>query len=110
MANSNNTSAWGWIVLIALIALLGVGFLYQREGGKLFGPWSEDGKQSPQQTVARPTEPASRPAPSALADLKGANPPKDQSPTTVEPKPIAAQEVTGWLAVGRKRGMVFHQW
>jgi hypothetical protein len=29
---------WGWFWLILVIAIIGVGYLYQRDGGKIFGP------------------------------------------------------------------------
>ena len=38
--SNGKTSAriWGWVGLIAVIALIGAGYLYQREGGRIFGP------------------------------------------------------------------------
>lgn len=39
MADGNNSgSGWGWFWLVVVIALVGGGYLYQREGGKVFGP------------------------------------------------------------------------
>src|SRR5208282_724613 len=35
MAKGNN---WGWFWLILIIGLVGGGYLYQREGGMIFGP------------------------------------------------------------------------
>jgi hypothetical protein len=37
-ADSNTGSGCGWLGLIAVVALLGIGYLYQREGGRIFGP------------------------------------------------------------------------
>ncbi len=39
MADGNSSGGGcGWVILIAVIALIGAGFLYQREGGRLFDP------------------------------------------------------------------------
>jgi hypothetical protein len=38
MADRNRASTWGCIGLVAVIVFLGVGYLYQSEGAKLFGP------------------------------------------------------------------------
>lgn len=37
MATDNRTIGWGWVGLILVVGLIGAGFLYQREGGRLFG-------------------------------------------------------------------------
>jgi hypothetical protein len=34
--SESRTNAWGWIGLILVVGLIGAGFLYQREGGRLF--------------------------------------------------------------------------
>jgi hypothetical protein len=33
-----SASIWGWVGLIAVMALIGAGYLYQREGGRIFRP------------------------------------------------------------------------
>lgn len=39
MANGNNSgSGWEWFWLVVVIAVIGSAYLYQREGGKIFGP------------------------------------------------------------------------
>lgn len=40
MADNNRTHVWGWGGLILVVGLIGVAFLYQNEGNRLFGPVS----------------------------------------------------------------------
>jgi hypothetical protein len=47
MADGNSGSGWGWFWLILVIALIGGGYLYQREGGKVFGPDGVVGPKKP---------------------------------------------------------------
>jgi hypothetical protein len=38
MSDDNSSrNVWGWLILSAVVAILGVGFLYQREGERYFG-------------------------------------------------------------------------
>ena len=47
----NSGGGWGWFWLIVIIALVGGGYLYQREGGKVFGP---DGLIGPPKPASPP--------------------------------------------------------
>src|SRR5437899_2898030 len=52
MADGNNSgSGWGWFWLIVVIALVGGGYLYQREGGKIFGPDGLAGKSGQKEAI-----------------------------------------------------------
>lgn len=45
MADGQNSGGgWGWFWLVVVIAVVGGGYLYQREGGKIFGPDGLAGK------------------------------------------------------------------
>ncbi|MFT3880671.1 MAG: hypothetical protein QM703_13530 [Gemmatales bacterium] len=39
MSNENKSgNGWGWFWLIFIIGIVGAGYLFQKEGGKIFGP------------------------------------------------------------------------
>jgi hypothetical protein len=75
MADSNKSgNAWGWFGLIVVVALIGAGYLYQREGGKIFGPTAPSEKQLPQPSAQNGDVPVAvtepRPKPSVPASAE----------------------------------------
>jgi hypothetical protein len=81
--NSDTGHAWVSVGLIVVIALLGAGFLYQREGGIIFGP-------NVQRENAEPTRPSDK-------GLSG-NEPKGE-PRTADPKPPEVMSKVGAVEV-----------
>ena len=55
-----SASIWGWVGLIAVIALIGAGYLYQREGGRIFGP-RDAGDRQVRRAGQAPEHPAEHP-------------------------------------------------
>ena len=54
MATGSNTGpGWVWFGLIAVVALLGAGYLYQREGGRIFGPNAQRDNAEPRSPAAQ---------------------------------------------------------
>lgn len=88
----NRTNVWGWLGLILVVALIGAGFLYQREGGQLFGPFIErDANGTAERTQESPTEPKQ---PAAIVDqVPGAQADASQ--------PAAAKNEAGTIQAGQ---------
>lgn len=39
--SDNSGTSYGWIVLASVVAAIGAGYLYQREGGKISDLWNQ---------------------------------------------------------------------